>query len=82
MPVHLSGPGHKIIVDDEGAPHVFAHCDVYVALADAIDGRKYIAAIEQSRNLEVIGRAVCQTCAVIELTAYVLETSQVADEAE
>ena len=75
MPVHLSGPGHKVIIDDEGTPNVFVHCDVYVALADAIDGRKYIAAVEQSRELEVIGRPVCQTCAVIELTAFVLHSS-------
>ena len=73
MPVHLSGPAHKIIVDDEGGPHVFVHCDVYVTLADVIDGRRYLQAVSQSRELEVIGRPVCQTCAIIELTAFVLE---------
>ena len=77
MPVHLCGPGHKIIVDDEDKPYVFVHCDVYVALSDAIDGRKYISAIAQSRELELIGRPVCQTCAVIALTAYVLETCDI-----
>ena len=80
MPVHLSGPGHRIIVDDEGAPHVFVHCDVYVALADAVDGRKYIEAVSQSRELEVIGRPVCQTCAIIELTAFVLDHSDLGPE--
>ena len=78
MPVHLSGPGHKIIYDDGGDPFVFVYCDVYVALADALDGRKYIAAVSQSREIQVIGRPVCQTRAVIEVTAYVLEMSQAA----
>ena len=77
MTVHLSGPGHKIIADDEGSPHVFVHCDVYVSLADAIDGRKYIQAVSQDRELQVIGGPVCQTCAVIELTAFVLERTDV-----
>ena len=77
MPVHLSGPGHKII-DDDGDPFVFVYCDVYVALADALVGRKYIAAVSLSREIQLIGRPVCRTRAVIELTAYVLEMSQAA----
>ena len=81
MPVHLSGPGSKIIVDDEGTPHVFVHCDVYVSLQDAVDGRKYIAVVSQSRELEVTGLPVCQTCAVIELTAFVLDSAELIGDA-